>query len=527
MRQPLKLTPVLSLIAAIALALPGPAAAAHDQAMTLQDDQQLIYSSPAHVAATLMDLRNMGVDRVRVSVVWSLLAPDPTATRRPHFNASDPNAYPGGAWARYDLIDYLASKDGLQVYFQPVAPAPYWATTRLPVPQGYRYANNPNPALYGQFVRAVGARYDGRTTTTDVTGSPVTLPAVRYWGIWNEPNIGGWLTPQWTRVHGRFVSTAAKIYRGLTRTAWTALSRTGHRHDTIMLGETAAYGAGHPGYGASTDPLTFLRALYCLDGRYRPLHGAAATAIGCPASGSRAAFARANPALLQAGAWAHHPYDFAKPPAARRGDPNSATLSGLSRIETALDRAQRAYGRRGGWPIDITEWGVQSRTPDPYIQFSQAQQATYLNQGEYMAWSDRRVPTFAQFLLVDASPNPAYKPGTKPYWATFQSGLLLYPSEAPKPAYNAFELPIWLPNPRHGSHVFVWGQIRPTDAARVATLEFAPAGSDVWTPVATVQPSNAEGFFTTHVALPTAGGLRIDWTAPSGQPFYSRVAVVR
>ena len=514
------------MIVALALATAPAAMASHNQAMTLQDDQQLIYSTPEHAAEVLQGLEAMGVDRVRVSVVWSLLAPQPTSSQKPKFNATDPAAYPGGAWARYDRLDYQAHQDGLQVYFQPVAPAPNWATTRLPVPQGYRYANNPNPTEYGQFVQAVATRYDGRYSTTDVTGTPVTLPAVRYWGIWNEPNIGGWLTPQWTRVHGVFVSTAAKIYRGMVRAAWQALVRTGHRHDTIMIGETAAYGAGHPGYGASTDPLIFLRALYCVNARYKPLTGAAATSIGCPASGRRSAFTRANPALFDAGAWAHHPYDFAKPPSAKRSDPNSATLSGMSKIETALDRAQGVYGHHAKWPIDITEWGVQSRGPDPFIQFSQTQQAEYLNQGEYMAWTNPRVPTFAQFLLVDAAPNPAYKQGSKRYWATFQSGLLFYPSEAPKPAYNAFELPLWLPNARHGSHVFVWGQIRPTDAPRVASLQFAPRGSSVWTTVAQIRPASSEGFFTTHVALPGPGGLRLDWTAPGGQPFYSRTAQV-
>jgi hypothetical protein len=197
-------------------------------------------------------------------------------------------------------------------------------------------------------------------------------------------------------------------------------------------------------------------------------------------------------------------------------------------VSTAANiyRARGAYGYHAKWPIDITEWGVQSRGPDPYIQFSQAQQAEFLNEGEYMAYTDPRVPTFAQFLLVDASPNPTDKPGSKPYWATFQSGLLFYPSETPKPAYNACELPLWLPNPKHGSHVFVWAQIRPTDAPRVASLQFAPSGSNVWTTIATIRPSSSEGFFTTHVSLPSAGGLRLDWTAPSGQPFYSRTAQV-
>lgn len=110
-----------------------------------------------------------------------------------------------------------------------------------------------------------------------------------------------------------------------------------------MIGETAAYGAGHKGYGASMDPLTFVPAFYCENGAYRPLTGTAATQIGCPKSGSRGAFVRAHPALFNAAGWAHHPYDFVHPPTYKRSDSDSATLSGLSRIETSLDRSARAY----------------------------------------------------------------------------------------------------------------------------------------------------------------------------------------
>jgi hypothetical protein len=420
----------------------------------------------------------------------------------------------------------LAHRDGLQVYFQPTAPAPTWGTTPRELKQGYRWSHDPKAADFGQFVQAVGKRYDGQFTTTAVDGTPRPLPAVRAWGIWNEPNIGGWMTPQWTKVHGTFVPTAAAIYRRMLDAAWTAMARTGHRHDTIMIGETAAYGATHKGYGASMDPLILLRALYCVGSDYRPLRGSAATAIGCPASGSRRAFARAHPALFDAQGWAHHPYDFQHPPNHVRGDPNSASLASLSRLEHALDRAQRAYGGRGGMPIDITEWGVQSRGPSPYQPFSQAQQAAYLNEGEYMAWSNPRVPVFSQFLLVDAAPNPKFPKGTKPYWATFQSGLLFYPSLQPKPAYNAFELPLWIPTPQHGSHVLIWGQIRPTNAPKVALLQFEPQGANTWTTLTTIQPSDAEGYFTTYANLPAAGGVRLAWTAPNGTPFYSRTATV-
>jgi hypothetical protein len=308
--------------------------------------------------------------------------------------------------------------------------------------------------------------------------------------------------------------------------AWSALGRTGHRHDTILIGETAAYGAGHKGYGASMDPLTFTRAFYCVGSSYKPLRGKAATQAGCPKSGSRAAFVRRNPALFNATGWAHHPYDFVHPPTFHRRDPNSATLANMSRIESALDRAHRAYGKGTRVPIYVTEWGIQSRGPSPYVKFSQTQQAEFINEGEYMAYRSRRIPAFAQFLLVDAGPNRNDKPGSKAYWATFQSGLLFFPNQQPKPAFAAFELPLWLAHPHHGPHVGVWGQIRPTNAPRTGTLQFQPRGSSTWTNVASVNGTGPEGFFTTSLSLPSAGLLRLAWTGPGNATLYSRSATV-
>jgi hypothetical protein len=518
MQPSYRLTAVLASIVALAIALasPGSAAASGTQQMILQDDAQLIYSPPQQVSQTLSTLKAMGVDRVRVSVVWSLVAPKPHSSKRPKkFNPTNPAAYPTGAWFRWDYLDVIASRIGMGVYFQPTAPAPYWATPPLKIKQGYRWSHDPSAKLYGQFVQAVGTRYSGHYKVM-LDGVKTVLPRVSFWGVWNEPNIGGWMTPQWSRVGGRFVPSSAGIYRGMLRAAWSALARTGHGHDTILVGETAAYGAGHQGYGASMDPLTFVRALYCLSSGYRPLTGSPATAIGCPASGNRAAFVRSNPALFEAKGWAHHPYDFSNPPSAQRHDPNSATLSGLSRIERTLDRSFGAYHKRAGIPIYITEWGVQSRDPSPFVKFSQAQQGEFINQGEYMAWHNPRVRTFAQFLLVDAGPNTNDTFGSKAYWATFQSGLLFYPSDKAKPAYYAFELPIWVPNPRHGPNVFVWAQIRPINAARVGTLQFQARGSSTWQNVASVSSDDPEGYLTTHISLPSAGLLRLSWTGPGG-----------
>jgi hypothetical protein len=532
MRKGNKLRLVLAMIVALALAIPGAALASNRQEMVLQDDSQLIYATPAHAALTLQLLKSMGVDRVRVSVVWSLLAPASLSTHRPQFNATDPAAYPAGVWTRYDFLDREANKVGINLYFQPTAPAPYWATTPLKVPQGYRYTNNPNAKQFGEFVQAVAKRYSGRYSAPDPAGGATRLPAISYWGIWNEPNIGGWMTPQWSTLkNGTKVEASPAIYRGMVDAAWSALARTGHRHDTILIGETAAYGAGHKGYGASMDPLTFLRAFYCVGTSYKPLKGKRATELQCPKSGSRGAFARAHPALFQASGWAHHPYDFIHPPTFQRPDANSATLANLSRIETALDRSHRAYHKAAGMPIYITEWGVQSDPPNPFQKFSTAQQAAYINEGEYMAWKNPRVKAFAQFLLVDDAPNSQHPKGSRAYWSTFDSGLFFYEGTAaasPKPAYFAFQLPLWLPKAKHGGDVAVWAQIRPSDGAagRTGTLQFQAAGASIWTPVTQVNSANPEGFISTHVALSSAGALRLAWADAQGQLQYSRTAQV-
>jgi hypothetical protein len=504
------------------LAAPGGASASTNQVTILQDDANLVYASPQHAAATLRFLKAMGVDRVRISVVWQLLAPDSGASTKPKFDATNPSAYPRGVWFRYDFLDRVATRDGLQVYFQPTAPAPTWATAPRPLAQGFRFSHDPNAEEYGQFVQAVGERYDGNF----VPPGGGKLPAVHYWGIWNEPNIVSWITPQWKTLRsGRKVEASPAIYRAMVDAAWRALVATGHRHDTIMIGETAAGGAGFRGYAGSMDPLTFIRAFYCVNTRYTPLTGTVATRIGCPGSGSRALFVGAHPGLFDYAGWAHHPYEFGGPPSYQRSDPNSATLSGLSRLETALDRCARAYHQAAGKPIDITEWGEESKDPSPYLSFTQVQQAEYINEGQYMAWSNPRVQTFAQFLLYDSAPDASKPKGSRAYWATFQSGLFLYATRKGKPAYDAFELPIWLPDPQHGPHVYVWGQIRPRQQQRTAELQFRESGAPSWANVTTVT-AGVEGYFTTRVSLPSAGQLRISWLGPGSRILDSRTVTV-
>ena len=113
-----------------------------------QDDNHLVYASTATVVGTLDELRHLGVERIRVTVLWRAIAPDPHSRMAPRgFNGSDPAAYPPGAWAPYDRVVELARVRGIAVDFNVGAPGPLWAMARRsPAP---RYADHWTPSASG------------------------------------------------------------------------------------------------------------------------------------------------------------------------------------------------------------------------------------------------------------------------------------------------------------------------------------------------------------------------------------------
>jgi hypothetical protein len=545
-----------ALAAACALlgALPAHAFASATEQSILMDDNELIYAPPAQVAQTLQRARALGIEQVKVSMVWSLVSPDASSTHRPDFNASDPAAYPPGAWDRYDTLVRLATAAGISVYFQFTAPAPLWAVPAHPKPQPYRwypYVQSPNATEFGQFITAVGDRYSGTYNASPPASEPsaavlglggisITLPngvtraqaqaaatadvipRVTTFGLWNEPNLGTWLNPIYKIVHHRHVLVSPLIYRRLVDAGYAGLAATGHGGDTILIGETASRGG--------IRPLPFVRALYCAGSSDRPLRGASATAIGCPSSGDAATFVAAHPGLFDGIGYAHHPYSFDVPPNHRYSLSDYVTLANLPQFEHHLNRIFSAYGKlpSGGVPMYLTEWGYKTNPPDPYVHTSLSQQATWLNQGEFMSYELPYVRANAQFLLYDDHPRAGKRVGSRDYWSTFQSGLL-YTNGKPKPSYAAFRIPIWLPNPRHSGRVTIWGQLRPADhmSTQFAVVEYKRAGSAAWQQIREVQTSSPQGYLVAHVSLPAAGQIRLDWLDPgTGNVEYSRVVDV-
>jgi hypothetical protein len=529
MRKRSRLIPPLALIAALALwlAAPGPAVAGPTQISSFQDDIHLIDSPTPTVVATLQKLSQLGVQQIRVNVEWWSIAPNPLSLKMPAgFQDKNPAAYPAGNWAPYDRLVWLASLYHIALQFNLTSPAPLWAVARNAPTT--RAANHwePNPTLFADFVYAVGSRY---------SGAPYGQGRVSNWSIWNEPNQPGWLAPQWLKVGGHEVPQSPRLYRQLADAAYDGLYFSGHAQDTILFGETAPEGHDSPAHQSTPDfytamtPIPFLRDLYCLSGRYRPLQGSAAQALGCPASGSAAAFVQANPVLFEATGFAHHPYDFKHSPTYNWPDPNGAPLADLGRLERFLNRALSAYGVHRSLPIYFTEYGYETNPPDPHQVVSPAQQAAYLNESDYLAWRDPRVLSVAQYELYDAAPDPRYRPSQFDYWDTFQMGLLFH-NGAPKPSYAAYRMEIWLPHPSfaRGQKTFIWGLARATDrqtSAQPIAIRWRAASGGPWRTIAVVDASAGYGYLTDSVRLPGSGQVKLVWFAKSGG-FQSRTVTV-
>lgn len=525
-------TAVLCCLAA-STALPASAAAAGDQESMFQDDNLIVYAEPAAVAQTMDKLKGLGVDRLRVSVFWAVVAPDARKQQKPAgFDGADPAAYPDGSWDRYDTIVRLARQRGLGVNFNVTSPAPFWATGSLEGRPDLDETYAPDPAEFGAFVRAVGTRYSGSYVPPARSSSPSPppprpgllprqapadaspLPRVDYWTVWNEPNQPGWLTPQWTDVGGQLVQAAPHIYRALLDQMYAGLVATGHEKDTVLVGETAPKGQQRvKGPTRAIKPGLFIRQLYCLDDNLQFLQGLSAQARGCPADPSR--FAADHPGLFETTGYAHHPYELVFGPSRPPKYVDDFTTGNLGQLSSLLRRVFQRYGQSapGGGrdvPLFLTEFGYQTRPPDPNgVTF--AQQAAYLNEAEWIAFRNPRVRALTQFLLVDDGPTP----GEQPFGVTFQSGLMTREGAA-KPALAAYALPIFLPKrsvePRGKLRVFGLVRLAQNGRAPRVALQLR-SKSGAYKTLRTLTATRGRGYVDTTFTPKRSGAVRLAWSS--------------
>ena len=538
------------LVLALALAAGAtPAAASRSQESIFMDDPKVVYSAPERLEGTLAEMKALGADRIRVSVFWHLLAPDPDSQTRPFAEGAgaDPRNYSADKWDRYDRIVTTAQKLGLKLLFNITSPAPHWAT---PTPPREDLENNfrPSPAEFRDFVKAVGTRYSGTfrdeaarqssatlfddcepvpnfpvppelcpDDSTDPTpGDPnppntgPVLPRVDAWSIWNEPNMPGWLTPQ-SHEDDSSLPASPHVYRDLADAMYSGLQESGHGSDTILIAETAPRGASERAVTQSLPPLLFIRELYCLDRRFRHFTGQAAERRGCPNSGG---FKQAHPVLFNATGFAHHPYAFERPPGASDPERDHAVLGNLGRLTRTLDRALRRHGSRKRYKIWLTEYGYQTDPPDPYIGWPWRTHARFLAHAEWLAYRRARVRSTAQFLLYDDAPLRDYPADDSRHWGTFQTGLRTAEGKR-KAAYAGYQRTIHVPRRvRRGKRARVFGLYRPATSRVRARIQWKRRGKR-WRTVAK-KNTNRAGFVVARRRVRRAGAFRIHFSVGDG-----------
>jgi hypothetical protein len=322
------------------------------------------------------------------------------------------------------------------------------------------------------------------------------------WSLGNEPNQGGWLTPQW--YHGKLYSP--RLYRSLYFAGRRALDKTGHGRDGIFIGETAPLGSSKRTSRSPVRPKPFIEQLLCAPGH---------TDGGC------SDFDKYGP--LQATAWAHHPYTKTLPPLQPDPNPDSITLANLSDLPTLLDQLSAQTGHIGsGLPIYSTEFGYETNPPDKYVGVPLETQADYITLGDFITYLNPRVSGNTQFLLRDVPPLRKYPKTSRHYWFTYQSGLF-FANGKPKPSALAYLFPFLAQPAGTPLTANVWGMLRfrpndlPEGAQDQVQIQFKPAdGSADWAPLGDPIPViNGKGFFTGQVTAPAAGSIRATWTDPA------------
>ncbi len=532
---------IRSLVLALVLGAvicPAAAQASPAQMSIMMDDDLLVYRDDSTAARSIVQMKSLGVDTVRVTVLWKTVAEfarftksdiaklrgkknqrfrDAARKQNRRFKSANPRTYPTQNWDRYDNLVRQAAKNGIRVYFNVTGPGPAWAHGKPPKKlRRLRRTWKPRITEFKKFVTAVGKRYSG--TYRDENHGREILPRVSMWSLWNEPNQGGWLTPQWERRKGRLFPASPAYFRKLALYGYQGLVASGHRvdNDIILLGETAPLGSSRKSESSAMAPKQFLRETLCVSSRGRLYTGNSAKARRCTD------FDRKGP--LRANGFAHHPYTKNLGPLERNSNPDAVTMANIGELGTMLDELSTKTGNvPSGLPLFMTEFGYETNPPDKYSGVSLPTQSKFNVLGEYLAWANPRIASQAQFLLADVAPNRRHKRNSKNYWFTYQSGLFFQRGQ-PKPAAYSYSFPfLTIPSGIEGAlpKVSLWGQLRfrPNGRPDTAWVQWRPKDNSAgWTTIGESIEVDTMGYFTATRVAPSAtpAEWRGVYVAPDG-----------
>jgi hypothetical protein len=352
---------------------------------------------------------------------------------------------------------------------------PVWArspdesgSTKLPVLRDPREA--------GRFMLAAARRYSGDFQR---------LPRVRYWQVWNEPNVGGFLDPQYSS--GRPASPA--IYRRLVNAVADAVHSI-HGDNLVIAGGLSPFAQGDAATDPNQDhvvlsPLGFMRRLLCMSNGKQPK----------PTCRDQIRF----------DVWAHHPYTQGGPGnhAALR---DNVSLGDLPKMKALLDGAVKAGRVRSsnGVRFWVTEFSWDSNPPDPK-GVPVTLEAQWISQALYEMWKTG-ISLVTWFLLRDSGHFQA---------GLYRAGKSLA-ADKPKPTLAAFRFPFVGHTVR--GRISVWGRTPWAKPGRILVEESSKGG---WRLLGLVK-TNRFGIFTQIFGAPRGRYVRARSLGPdrlTSRPF--------
>jgi hypothetical protein len=373
----------------------------------IQDDGWIVHS-PGRLAERLDTLDRLGVDVVRFTLQWNEIEPAQGRFR----------------WRRSDQVLRGLRTRGIQPVVTLVG-TPGWANGGRPP----RFAP-PSGREFAAFAAAAARRY----------------PFVRYWVIWNEPNLRRWFEPT---LPGTYV-------RRLLNPAYRAIHRV-NRRARVAGGVT-----GPRGNIGGVSPVDWLQGM-----------------------------ARAGARL---DAYAHHPHPggpFETPTRGGCFGPSCKTIT-LANLSLLVREVRRAWGPRVR--IWLTEWGYQTNPPDEFLGVSRRLQAQYIGEAARKVYRMRQVDMLIQFLYQDEREPER-----------FQSGLVTIAGRA-KPALHAFPFPLASAG-RSGRIARLWGQIRPRSGRQPYRLQLITSERRPW--LTPVRLTDRRGTFRVSVVVPRGAEVRV------------------
>jgi Cellulase (glycosyl hydrolase family 5) len=405
-----------------------------------------VYPTAADGALTFGRVHAAGASMVRLVLSWRGAAPTNPSPRFDPANPEDP-AY---RWHEFDRLIDLAVAYGLTPIVD-ILGAPQWAQSP---PGGGELS--PDPSQLALFAHAVATRYDG---------SRAGVPPVRYWEVWNEPNISYFLQPQ--LEGGRVVSVDR--YRAMVNGFADAVHGVS-ASDVVIGGALAPNGVLRPEVTAIA-PLQFTREVFCLSPGQKP-HRTCSTPVDVDA-------------------WSVHPYTSGGPSTVP-ANPDNVWLANLGSMTALIHAAQRLGALRSTHPAQVwvSEFSWDSNPPDPAGVPLRLEQR-WVAEALYRSWR-AGVNVFTWFALRD---QPLAS-------SPFQSGLYFgcpggLACDTPKPAEAAFRFP-FVAYTYPGHRATVWGR---TPAGLRVPVQIQWRFQGRWRKLAILR-TDGDGIFSARLPLP-------------------------